>query len=31
MVAFLEGAPAVVVGFGVEGDLFLGGLGEVVE
>ena len=31
MVTFVQGAPAVVVGFGVESDFFLGGLGEIVE
>ena len=31
MVALLESAPTVVVGFGVESDFFLGGLGEIVE
>ena len=31
LVALLESAPAVVVGFGVESDFFLGGLGEIVE
>ena len=31
LVALLESAPTVVVGFGVESDFFLGGLGEIVE
>ena len=31
LVALFEGAPTVIIGFGVEGDLFLGGFREVVE
>jgi hypothetical protein len=31
LVALLEGAPAVIVGLRVEGDLFLGGFNKVVE
>ena len=31
MVALFEGAPTVIIGFGIQGDFFLGGFGEVVE
>ena len=31
LVAFLEGAPAIVVGFRVQSDLILGGFGQIVQ